>query len=67
MRARSDKARDWESETAGPEYFGCKGRGAQRAAWAAAFDAERAAALGLDHAAALIDLVQAFEMMTHEA
>ena len=57
MRARSDKARDWETETAGPEYFGCKGRGAQRAAWMAAFEAELAAAL--------IDLVKAFEMIPH--
>jgi len=65
MRARSIKAREWEDETAGPEYFGCKGRGAQRAAWMAAFEAELAAAKGLDHAAALIDLVKAFEMIPH--
>ena len=65
MRARSGKAREWETETAGPEYFGCKGRGAQRAAWMAAFEAELATARGLDHAASLIDLVKAFEMIPH--
>ena len=65
MRARSAVAREWERETAGPEFFGCKGMGAQRAAWGAAFDAEAAAASGHDVAAALLDLVKAFEMIPH--
>ena len=39
--------------------------GAQRAAWSAAFEAEFAAASGHDHAAALLDLVKAFEMIPH--
>lgn len=41
--------------------------GAQRAAWTAAFSAEAAAAGGREHAAALLDLVKAFEMIPHWA
>ena len=66
MRARAETAREWEAETAGPEFFGCKGMGAQRAAWAAAFEAEAAKARGHDHAATLLDLVKAFEMIPHK-
>ena len=65
MRARSTVARQWEQDSAGPEYFGCKGMGAQRAAWCAAFEAETAASKGDDHAATLLDLVKAFEMVPH--
>ena len=67
MRVRSGVARDWERETAGPEFYGCTGRGAQRAAWLAAYEAESATAKGADHAAALLDLVKAFEMVPHAA
>ena len=66
MRARAETAREWEAEAAGPEFFGCKGMGAQRAAWAAAFDAEAAKARGHDHVATLLDLVKAFEMIPHK-
>ena len=48
-----------------PELYGGRGMGAQRAAWLAAFSAEAAAASGADHAAALLDLVKAFEMIPH--
>ena len=40
--------------------------GAQRAAWIAAFQAEKAKADGLEHAAALLDLVKAFERVPHD-
>ena len=65
MRARAVLARKWEEETAMPELYGGRGMGAQRAAWLAAFSAEAAAASGADHAAALLDLVKAFEMIPH--
>jgi hypothetical protein len=39
--------------------------GAQRAAWLASFEAEQANAKGHDQAAALLDLVKAFEMVPH--
>ena len=39
--------------------------GAQRAAWEDAFIAEFAAKSGLEHLAALIDLVKAFETVSH--
>ena len=65
MRARSDVARAWESDTAAPQFYGCKGMGAQRAAWSAAFEAECATTSGHDHAAALLDLFKAFEMVPH--
>ena len=66
MRARSTIAREWETETAGPEFFGCQGMGAQRAAWSAAFEAEAATLVGQDPAAAMLDLVKAFEMISHQ-
>eukprot|EP00973_Karenia_brevis_P056666 7882836-Karenia_brevis.AAC.1 len=50
-----------------PCIFGGAGRGAQRAAWQAAFMAECAALDGQDHAQALLDLVKAFEKIPHHA
>ena len=66
MRARAPIARKWEAKTARPELFGGRGMGAQRAAWIASFGAEAAAAGGNDHAASLLDLVKAFEMIPHK-
>ena len=40
-------------------------KGAQRAAWAAAFAAEASAAQGKQHLASLLDLVKAFERIPH--
>ena len=65
MRARAAVARDWEELTASPSQYGSKGMGAQRAAWTTAFSAETAMASGNDHAAVLLDLVKAFEMVNH--
>ena len=65
MRARAAVARDWEELTASPGQYGAKGMGAQRAAWTAAFSAETAMSSGNDHAAVLLDLVKAFEMINH--
>ena len=65
MRARASVARDWEELTASPDLYGSKGMGAQRAAWTAAFSAETATQNGKDHAAVLLDLVKAFEMVNH--
>ena len=66
MRARASVARDWEELTASPSQYGSKGMGAQRAAWTAAFSAETATESGNDHAAILLDLVKAFEMISHD-
>ena len=65
MKARSMVARDWEELTASPDLYGSKGMGAQRAAWTSAFSAEAAACDGKNHAAVLLDLVKAFEMVSH--
>ena len=61
MRVRSTTARDWEELTAAPELYGAKGMGAQRAAWTETFSAEAAAQTGLSYAAALLNLIRAFE------
>ncbi len=66
MRARVILARTWEAQNALPSVFGGKGMGAQRAAWEAAFIAEMAARRNLEHIAALLDLVKAFEMVSHK-
>ena len=65
MRARSTVARDWEELTAGPEMYGCRGMGAQKAAWLEVFGAEAATAGGMSHAATLLDLTKAFETVPH--
>ena len=41
--------------------LGCKGMGAQKAAWIEAFGAEASTAGGLAHTATLMDLVKAFD------
>ncbi len=64
-RARVMIARAWESANSLPEIFGGKGMGAQRGAWEAAFIAEFAAKSGLEHVAALLDLVKAFKTVSH--
>ena len=66
MRARATAARAWEAAHALPSVFGCAGRGAQRAAWAAAFAAEASAASARHHVASLLDLVKAFERLPRE-
>ena len=65
MRARSSTARDWEELTAAPELYGAKGMGAQRAAWTETFAAETAAQDNGAYAAVLLDLVKAFEKISH--
>ena len=65
MRSRVFLARTWEAQNALPQIFGGKGMGAQRAAWEAAFIAEMASRRNLEHIAALLDLVKAFEMIPH--
>ena len=66
MRARGMVARAWENDNFRPSLFGGAGRGAQRAAWQVAFQAEAAAASGEDYAQALFDLVKAFEKVPHD-
>ncbi|CAK0827956.1 unnamed protein product [Prorocentrum cordatum] len=58
---RATVARAREAAHALPSVFGSAGRGAQRAAWAAAFAAEASAASTCHHVASLLDLVEAFE------
>ena len=65
MRTRIVVAKAWEAANAMPALYGGKGKGAQRAAWQAAFAAEAAALLRVDHAQALLDLVKAFEAIPH--
>ena len=65
MKARAEVAREWEELTAGPELYGCRNMGAQKAAWLEAFGAEAATAGGNAHAAALLDLTKAFETVPH--
>jgi len=64
-RARSVVAKRWEAANARPQLYGGVGMGAQRAAWQAAFRAENAALCGGRHAQALLDLVKAFETVSH--
>ena len=66
MRARANIARDWEAHNQNTALYGGAGRGAQRAAWVAALDAETAALGKKQHAQALLDLVKAFEMIPHQ-
>ena len=65
MRTRSVVARAWEAAHEVPCIFGGIGKGAQRAAWAASFAAEVAAAGAHQHVASLLDLVKAFERIPH--
>ena len=66
MRARSDIARRWEAENPNPAMYGSAGMGAQRAAWAAALEAETGVGTNRVHAQASVDLVKAFEMIPHQ-
>ena len=65
MRVRATVARAWEVANHIPSVFGGACKGAQRAAWAAAFAAEESAAQGQQHLASLLDLVKAFERIPH--
>ena len=65
MRSRSYIARAWEAANLLPCFFGGVGRGAQRAAWLVAFNAETAARQGMHYAQSLLDLVKAFERLPH--
>ncbi|CAK0836913.1 unnamed protein product, partial [Prorocentrum cordatum] len=66
MRARATAARAWEAARAPPSVFGCAGRGAQRAAWVAAFAAEASAASARHRVASLLDLATAFERVPRD-
>lgn len=65
MRCRSNIARAWEAANDLPCFFGGVGRGAQRAAWMVAFNAESAARQHMFYAQSLLDLVKAFERLPH--
>jgi hypothetical protein len=65
MRARYGLARAWQATHSLPVTFGGAGKSAQYAAWQAAFTAECAALMHLDHIQALLDLVKAFETVPH--
>ena len=65
MRCRSYIARTWEAANELPCFFGGPGRGAQRAAWMVAFNAESAARQKMFYAQTLLDLVKAFERLPH--
>jgi len=65
-RARAVVARSWEAAQARPYLFGGECKGAQRAAWQAAFKAEAAALRTRSYAESLLDLVKAFEKVPHD-
>jgi len=64
-RARRMVARSWEAAQARPYLYGGECKGAQRAAWQAAFKAETAALRTRSYAESLLDLVKAFEKVPH--
>jgi hypothetical protein len=66
MRARIFVAKTWEAATAMPEIYGGPGKGAQAAAFQTAMIAEAANLDGDAFAAALLDLVKAFETVPHD-
>ena len=66
MRARENISRAREVAHYLPGSFGGPGRGAQGAAWQAAFRAETAAQNDAFSAQSLLDLVKAFEKIPHE-
>ena len=66
MRARLPDATAWQALWNRPWLYAGPGRGADVAAWKQAARAESAAAFGLDYAAALLDLVKAFERVPHD-
>ena len=65
-RARASVVRAWEVERDRPYLYGGAGKGAQRAAWQAAFRAENASLSKQTYAEALLDLVKAFERVPHD-
>ena len=66
MRARIFIAKTWEAATGMPEILGGPGKGAQAAAFQTAMIAETANLDGDAFAAALLDLVKAFETVPHD-
>ena len=65
-RARASVARTWEIAQDRPYLYGGAGRGAQRAAWQAAFRAETASLSKHTYAESLLDLIKAFEKVPHD-
>ena len=65
-RARSPIVQKWRANVTRHYNWAAKGRSPQAAVWLQAFKAEFAAAKGLCSAAALLDLVKAFEMVRLE-
>ena len=67
MRIRLPVAQKWLRENERPFFFASAGKGAPVATWKQSARAELAAAdPGLDYAAALLDLVKAFERVPHD-
>ena len=65
MRARSIEARKWEAANKRDSVYGGCGMGAQRAAWQATYQAEKAKLDGEGYVQSLLDLVKAFETVKH--
>ena len=61
MRMRLPIAQTWQAANDRPYFFAGEAKGADVAAWKQAARAEVAVCDGLDHAAALLDIVKAFD------
>ena len=66
MRARAVEVREWQESHEPELFYGSAGRSAVRAAWQSAFAAEKAALREDEFAAALLDLLKAFETVPHD-
>ncbi len=66
MRARRDLVRRWERQHDRPYLYAGPSKGAQVATWKQAARAELSAAIGVEYAQTLLDLVKAFERVPHE-
>ena len=64
-RVRGGIVRKWETENERDYLYGGKGKGAQIAAWKFAARAEAARLDGVEYAASLLDLQQAFDKVPH--
>ena len=66
MRCRRPTVKEWRNRHARGYRYGGAGKGAQRAAWLHAAEAEIAKSGGKTYASVLLDLVKAFETIPHE-
>ena len=66
MRARRERDAEWERDHARDQMYAGPGKGAQRAAWQLAFQAESAALADSGYGQSMLDLVKAFDKVRHD-